>query len=146
MNARTWRAVILTTLSALALMTSVACRRGPRPQPGDPMLAAIRAEEREGNLTYVESQGRHLFLHYCATCHGDEAHGDGQNASNLDPPPPDLTRSKDTGDAMLLRRVITGGSAAVGRSPLSPPWGRQLTPQEIDYLVGYCQSLSRAKP
>jgi mono/diheme cytochrome c family protein len=110
------------------------------------MLAAIRADELMGNLTYVESQGKQLFLHYCAPCHGDEAHGDGQNASNLNPPPPDLTRSQTTGDAALLRRVITGGSAAVGRSPLSPPWGRQLTPQEVDYLVAYCQALGREKP
>jgi mono/diheme cytochrome c family protein len=107
------------------------------------MLDAIRAEEREGKLTYVESQGRHLFGHYCATCHGDEGRGDGQNASNLNPPPPDLTSSSSARDAVLLRKVIVDGTAAVGRSPLSPPWGRSLTQQEIDYLVAYCVSLAR---
>src|SRR6266487_2331961 len=117
-------------LMALALAASVACRSGPRPMPGDPMLDAIRAEERTGNLTYAESQGKHLFGHYCATCHGDEARGDGQNASNLNPPPPDMTASKDAQDAALLRRVIAEGSAAVGRSPLSPPWGHNLTAQQ----------------
>lgn len=134
-----------TALIALALLTSVACRSGPRRQPGDPMLDAIRADERAGTLTYAESQGKRLFGHYCATCHGDEGRGDGQNASNLNPPPPDMTRSENTADAALLRRVITEGSAAVGRSPLSPPWGRSLSQQEIDYLVAYCQSLSRSK-
>jgi mono/diheme cytochrome c family protein len=131
--------------AALALSASLGCRSGARPQPGDPMLAAIRADEREGRLSYVESQGRQLFLHYCATCHGDEARGDGQNASNLNPAPPDLTTSSSTHDAALLRKVIGEGSAAAGRSPLSPPWGRSLSRQEIDYLVAYCQSLTRKK-
>lgn len=137
MSARLWRAA---AVMALGLATA-ACRRGPGPQPGDPMLDAIRAEEREGKMSYVESQGKHLFVHYCATCHGDEGRGDGQNASNLNPPPADLTTSKTTRDAALLTKVITEGSAAVGRSPLSPPWGRSLSRQEIDYLVAYCQSM-----
>ena len=128
----------------MALATAAACRSGPRPQPGDPMLDAVRAEAREGHLTYVESQGKHLFLRYCATCHGDEARGDGQNASNLNPPPPDLAAANPR-DVALLRKVIAEGSAAIGRSPLSPPWGRSLSRQEIEYLVAYCQSLSRKK-
>jgi mono/diheme cytochrome c family protein len=140
MISRWWRSI------GLAAGLTVACRNGTRPHPGDPMLDAMRAEEREGQLSYVESQGRHLFLHYCATCHGDEARGDGQNASNLNPPPLDLTISTRTHDAALLRKVIAEGSAAVGRSPLSPPWGRSLSRQEIEYLVTYCQSLSRKKP
>ena len=134
------------TCTVLALAASVACRTAPRSQPGDPLLDAIRAEEREGHLSYVESQGRHLFLHYCATCHGDEGRGDGQNASNLNPPPPDLTASPHARDAALVRKVITEGSASVGRSPLSPPWGHNLSRLEIDYLVAYCQSLTRLKP
>lgn len=142
MNARS---LTLVTGTALALAASIGCRSGAVPKPGDPLLDAIRAEEREGNLTYVESQGKHLFLQYCATCHGDDGRGDGQNASNLTPPPPDLIASANARSAALLRKVITEGSASVGRSPLSPPWGRSLSAQEIDYLVAYCQSFSRRK-
>lgn len=131
---------------AVAATVVTGCKASPRSQPGDPMLDAIRAKERGGNLSYSESQGRHLFLQYCATCHGDEGQGDGQNASNLDPPPPNLTNAKSATDAAYLTRVITQGSAAVGRSPLSPPWGRSLTHQEIEYLVAYCQSLGRKTP
>jgi mono/diheme cytochrome c family protein len=129
-------------MTAMALALGAACRNAEPRRPGDPMLEAIRAEEREGKLTYVESQGRHLFLHYCATCHGDEGRGDGQNASNLNPSPPDLTSSSTARDAALLRKVIVDGTAAAGRSPLSPPWGRSLSQQEIDYLVAYCASLA----
>ena len=143
MTTRFWHAA---TVTALVLTTAVACRSGPRSQPGDPMLDAIRAEERAGNLTYVESQGRRLFVHYCATCHGEDAHGDGQNASNLKPAPPDMTTSATSRDPALVRRVITEGSAAVGRSPLSPPWGRSLSRQQVDYLVAYCQAIGRKTP
>jgi mono/diheme cytochrome c family protein len=142
MNARP---VWLATVAAFVLASSIGCRVASRPQPGDPLLDAIRAEEREGQLTYVESQGKHLFLQYCATCHGDNGQGDGQNASNLTPPPPNLTASTNTRGTALLRKVIAEGSASVGRSPLSPPWGRSLSGQEIDYLIAYCQALSRRK-
>jgi mono/diheme cytochrome c family protein len=130
--------LVALTLGVLAL----ACGR-PAPPPADALLEAIRADERVGGLSYGEGQGKHLFGQYCATCHGDEGRGDGQNASNLNPVPPDLTTSKNVRDATYLRRVIAQGSAAVGRSALSPPWGRNLTPQQIDYLVAYCRALAR---
>ncbi len=137
---------IVSLLVVLAVLGLVGCRRQPAAQPGDPMLTAIRSDERAAGLTYADAQGRLLFLQYCATCHGDEGKGDGQNASNLDPKPADLTASKTASDAALVRRVITQGSAAIGRSPLSPPWGRNLRPQQIDELVRYCTLLGRKKP
>lgn len=143
MRRHAWR---WSAYGALAIGVLAGCRAGPARAPGDPMLDAIRAEERAGDLSYVESQGRHLFVHYCATCHGEEGKGDGQNASNLNPPPPDMSVSKDTRDPVLLRKVIAEGSAAIGRSPQSPPWGHSLSRQQIDYLVAYCQSIGRKKP
>jgi mono/diheme cytochrome c family protein len=129
----------------VVLMAVSACRHQAAEPPADSMLDAIRAEEKAQGLTYAEGQGRHLFEHYCVTCHGDGGQGDGENASNLNPPPPDLTTSKSAADENYLRRVIAEGSAAVGRSALSPPWGRSLSPQEIEYLVLYCQALQRKK-
>jgi mono/diheme cytochrome c family protein len=135
---------------ALLVLLAVACVAGCRRQaagpPAEPMLAAIGGDQRAAGLTYAESQGRLLFQQYCATCHGDEGKGDGQNASNLDPAPPDLTAPTSTPDPAYLRRVIALGSAAAGRSPLSPPWGRSLRAQEIDDLVLYCRALARRKP
>jgi mono/diheme cytochrome c family protein len=135
----------LALATVLPLLLLIGCRGAPKQAPGDPLLDAIRAEEREGNLSYNEGQGRHLFVQYCSTCHGDEGKGDGQNASNLNPPPPDMTTSTSSRDVQYVRRVIAEGSAAVGRSPLSPPWGRSLSRQQIDDLVAYCQSLNRTK-
>jgi mono/diheme cytochrome c family protein len=131
--------------SVVPLLLLGGCGRGPGKPPSDPLLEAIRVEEREGNLSYVESQGRHLFVQYCVTCHGDEAKGDGQNASNLTPPPPDMTASKNMQDAGYVRKVIVEGSAGMGRAALSPPWGRTFSQQQVDDLVAYCQSLGRKK-
>ncbi len=143
MKRHVWR---WSACGALALALLPGCKAGPESAPGNPMLDAIRAEERAGALSYTESQGKHLFVHYCATCHGEDGKGDGQNASNLNPPPPDMSVSKNTRDPALLRKVIAGGSAAIGRSPQSPPWGRSLSRQQVDYLVAYCQSIGRTKP
>lgn len=129
----------------LALAAAGACRRQATPPPADPMLEALRSEEQAAGLNYAEGQGKHLFERYCATCHGDGGKGDGQNASNLNPPPPDLTSSKNLADATYVRRVIAEGSVAVGRSPLSPPWGRTLSPQQVGYLALYCRALAAKK-
>lgn len=123
-----------------------ACRRSAAAKPGDPMLDAIRAEEREAGFTYAEAQGRQLFQQYCSVCHGEDGKGDGENASMMSPQPPDFTGSKHLLDTDYVRKVIMQGSAAVGRSPLSPPWGHNLRPQEIDYLVAYCHALATKKP
>jgi mono/diheme cytochrome c family protein len=135
--------------SIVALLAAAAfagCHRQAAAPAGEPMLTALQADERAAGFTYAEAQGHLLFGQYCATCHGDGGKGDGQNASTLNPAPPDLTALHPPPDPAFLRRVITLGSAAVGRSPLSPPFGRSLRAQEIDDLVLYCQALGRAKP
>jgi mono/diheme cytochrome c family protein len=136
-------AAAIVFVALLAGSVPAACHRQPPKPPGDPLLDTIRTAEQPAGLTYAEGQGKHLFEQYCATCHGDEGKGDGQNASNLNPPPPDLRASKSARDPAYLQQVIAEGSAAVGRSPLSPPWGRSLSRQDIDYLVAYCAALAR---
>jgi mono/diheme cytochrome c family protein len=131
-------------VTALFLVTAGCHRQAPAP-PADATLEALRAEEQTAGLTYAEGQGKQLFDQYCATCHGDGGKGDGQNASNLNPTVPDLTTSRNLEDEAYVRRVIVEGSAAVGRSPLSPPWGRSLSPQEIEYVTVYCRALATKK-
>ena len=134
------------SLAAVLVVFAAACHRQAAAPPADATLEALRTEEQAAGLSYAEGQGKQLFVQYCATCHGDGGKGDGQNASNLNPTVPDLTTSKNLADATYVRRVIGEGSAAVGRSPLSPPWGRSLSPQQIEYLTQYCQSLAARKP
>jgi len=134
------------TLAAALVVFTVGCHRQAPAPPVDAALEALRTEEQTAGLNYAEGQGKQLFDQYCATCHGDGGKGDGQNASNLNPTVPDLTTSKNLADATYVRRVIAEGSAAVGRSPLSPPWGRSLSPQEVAYVTLYCQALAKKKP
>jgi mono/diheme cytochrome c family protein len=127
-------------LTAVALAASAAaCRRGPAPAARD----AIQEAFRDGGLTAVEVQGRRLFVAQCATCHGAEGRGDGQNAYNLTPPPPDFQESLARLTPADRRRVVEGGTAALGRSPMCPPHARALSADEIDALVAWLDVTAR---
>lgn len=88
---------------------------------------------------------RGIYSHYCAHCHGDDAKGSGRLwASGLEPLPADLTRSKL--DQAGLAKFITNGSAAAGRSSLCPPWGRTISPPNIERLAGHIAALGGRTP
>jgi mono/diheme cytochrome c family protein len=123
-------------LAAAVLLAAAGCSRRPTspavpPGPSGP--------------SYEMRLGKHVFQHYCQTCHGETGAGDGFNAFNLDPRPRDLSdpafQSKKS-DADLADAVRRGGSG-VGLSPLMPPWGRTLSAQEIDQVVLYIRSLKK---
>jgi mono/diheme cytochrome c family protein len=116
-----------------------ACRPSPDPPPVD----AVQEAFREGELTARESHGQRLFAQRCATCHGPEGRGDGQNAYNLKPPPPDFQESLPGLAVADRRRIIEGGTAALGRSALCPPWGRSLDGPEIEALLSYLEVAKR---
>jgi mono/diheme cytochrome c family protein len=99
----------------------------------------------EPSLSYELRLGKQVFQHYCLTCHGEAGAGDGFNAFNVDPHPRDLSdpafqKAKTDGD---LADTIRRGGAGVGLSPLMPPWGKTLTPDQIDQVVGYLRRLKR---
>jgi mono/diheme cytochrome c family protein len=100
-------------------------------------------QAREEGLSRLETDGKRLFAHYCATCHGKTGEGDGQNASTLDPMPPDFRASLNAHQPAYWKQIIEAGSLAVGRSPLCPPRGRALASDDIDALVAYLGVLSQ---
>ena len=110
---------------------------------GAPPVDAVQEAFREGDLTARQSHGRRVFEQRCATCHGPEGHGDGQNAYNLQPPPPDFQESLAKLAVADRRAVIDGGTAALDRSPLCPPWGRSLLEEEVDALLAYMEVMAR---
>ena len=137
----------LAVLSLVTLCLGLAgCRRASPHAPPDPLGDVFRKQAQEEGLNRTQTEGRRLFGQYCATCHGERGQGDGQNAYNLDPKPPDFLKSLRTHPPSYWRQIIGGGSAAVGRSPLCPPWGRALSTREIDALVAYLEALGRASP
>ena len=94
-------------------------------------------------LTAPQARGHRVFLQRCATCHGPQGRGDGQNAYNLQPPPPDFQESLAKLSPADRRTVVESGTAALGRSPLCPPWGRSLGPDDVDAVVAWLEVASR---
>ena len=134
------RALIVLTLTVVA---GSACRQTSSEPQADPLMEAFRHQAQEEGLTQSETNGKRLFGHYCATCHGETGGGDGQNASNLDPAPTDFHDSLKAHPPSYSRQIVEGGTVAVGRSPLCPPWGRSLAREDVDALMAYLQVLAR---
>jgi len=130
----------VAALAALLLLP-VACHRD-----AEPSVDALQEACRDGPLSARESRGRLLFAERCATCHGSTGRGDGQNAYNLGPPPPDFARSLRGLDVADRRRVIVLGTAALGRSPLCPPRGAAVAGDDVDDLLAWLEVMAREEP
>jgi mono/diheme cytochrome c family protein len=125
-------------LLVIGLACLAACG-APASDTADLVTPVFRAR----GLSALEARGQRLFVARCATCHGERGAGYGQNAYNLDPPPPDL----GSGSLSDTERhtLISGGSAALERSPLCPPRGRALSGNDVDALTAYLGALVRLK-
>jgi mono/diheme cytochrome c family protein len=121
-------------LVAVVLMASAGCR-----EKVAPARDAVQDAFRDDALSARAARGHRVFQQRCATCHGPEGHGDGQNAYNLQPAPPDFRASLGKVSPSDRRRIIEGGTAALGRSPLCPPWGRSLDPDDVDALLAWLE-------
>lgn len=119
------------------------------------LLAAPAPDAAEGQeeFTNRREQARGAYLatpqgiygHYCAHCHGEDATGGGRLwALELSPQPTDLTAL--AADVSYLATAIRDGSAAQGKSNLCPPWGRTISPADIDRLARYVASLDSKTP
>lgn len=92
-------------------------------------------------------EGRAIFETNCASCHGPTGMGDGPAAVALDPKPRNLADAAymKTRPEATLRKVITEGGQSVGLSPVMVGWQGALTPEQIDAVLAYVQSLGKAK-
>jgi mono/diheme cytochrome c family protein len=133
----------LMILPALSILLAGGCGGGPRPADTEPLMEVFRKHAQSEGLTRRQTDGKAVFGHYCVTCHGDNGQGDGQNAYNLAPPPPDFRTSLKGHPESYWRQIIEGGSSAVGRSPLCPPFGRTLAAKQVDALLDYLGALAK---
>ena len=91
------------------------------------------------------AKGKDLFAQHCASCHGPTGKGDSPAAAALNPKPADLTNKaymaglKD----QYLFDLIQKGGAAVGKSPLFPPFGSKLKDGDIRDVIAYVRSLAK---
>ena len=85
-------------------------------------------------------RGSLVFLNYCVTCHGPNADGKGRAAKLYDPPPANLRASDKNIEYMRL--IVRRGGKALGRSEFMPPWGEELTDEQIEDVTTYLQSIN----
>lgn len=84
-------------------------------------------------------RGEIVYKTNCVLCHGVNADGKGRASVLYDPPPADLVRS-DKND-VYKEMIIREGGAFMGRSDVMPPWGLQLSGQEIKDVVDYLRTV-----
>ena len=107
--------------------------------------ATLRAEDsaeiaRDSDEAAV-IRGGIAFRTYCVLCHGANGRGDGRASKMYTPRPANLTVSpfNDKYKEMIIR----GGGSAVGRSPYMPPWGDELSEEQIHDLVAFLRELRK---
>lgn len=92
------------------------------------------AQDQKGEIKHAPASvtsaasGKQMFKAYCASCHGEDAKGDGPAAAALKQPPADLTAlAKANGGkypAMKVTSVLRGQSTlAAHGSQEMPVWG-----------------------
>ena len=86
-------------------------------------------------------RGSIAYRTYCVLCHGASGKGDGRAAKMYTPRPANLTVSPfpDQYKEMIIR----GGGPAVGRSPYMPPWGDELTDEQITDLISFLREVRK---
>ena len=88
-------------------------------------------EESKSQEEEKSTMGKTLYEHYCASCHGASAKGDGPIGQFLSPKPADLTQLAKKNDGKFPRDRIFGsidGRVEIGaHGPAEMPvWGREL--------------------
>lgn len=90
------------------------------------------------------AEGKALYMHWCAQCHGLEGRGDGVNSTlDMSINPRDHTDPTfmSTRSDEQFADIILGGGTRGAKSPLMPPWEATLTKEEVDATVAYLREL-----
>jgi len=88
-------------------------------------------------------RGRLVFQNYCVLCHGAEGKGDGRAAKLHTPKPFNLTTSAAPRE--YIAQILRKGGEAMNRGKGMPPWGEQLTDEQINDTLNYLYSIRQFK-
>ncbi len=87
-------------------------------------------------------RGGLVYANYCVTCHGVNADGNGRAARLYTPRPANL-RISDKND-QYLELIVRNGGGSLGRSDKMPPWGEELTDEQLGDVVAFVRSVNVA--
>ena len=109
--------------------------QGKRPAPADnfPHKDTPEASIYRGEIVYGN---------YCVLCHGASAEGNGRSARLYNPRPANL-RASLMPDA-YKKLIIQKGGKPLGRSEFMPPWGEELTEEQVTGVVNFLRSIAPA--
>jgi mono/diheme cytochrome c family protein len=127
---------------AVALLVCAGLQAQPAGQAGGPPANSMGALLPRDGADAAVFRGGLVFSSYCVTCHGMNADGNGRAARLYNPRPANL-RMSDKNDAYILS-IIRMGGPAMGRSEFMPPWGAELTEEQMKDLTGYLRSIITA--
>ena len=138
-RASLWCAVALSA-SVLGFGTATVWAEPEKPQ------AQAQAHGANGALLPRDSKdaavfrGGLVYANYCVTCHGINADGNGRAARLHNPRPANL-RASDKNDA-YIGLIVRKGGESLGRSGGMPPWGEELTDEQIGDVVAFVRSVN----
>ena len=100
----------------------------------------------------VAAEGRSLFLHHCAACHGNEGRGDGPFAPRIEAMA-NHARPRNLTDAAYMSTLkdekiyatISLGGGHFKKAVQMPAWNLTMTPAQMKNLVAYVRTLSEPK-
>jgi mono/diheme cytochrome c family protein len=136
---------------ALGLLVAGGCRKKSLQVANDLALSAYdtEADWNDGTkiirLGYQEAQGKQIFYQYCVWCHADATPAGPSNRSNLTPVPPVLNDGEKLNGETdeFLQSIITLGGSGVNRSPMMPPYGKTLTPDQVKAVIAFARAVAQ---
>ena len=102
-------------------------------------MAAPLFGQSKGN----SKNGQELYLEKCVLCHGSQGQGwDWSKKAEPPIPVPDLAKTAPQHSDQYLFDIVKGGGEAVGKTKFMPPFGFDLSDQEVRDIVAYIRTLS----
>jgi len=133
-------------LAVLSLLVIAGCGKKPGASGKADLKKSMTAADSALTATkvpYALKEGKRLFSHYCAVCHGETGDGSGQYYG-LTPTPANFTDKafmKSMTNEKLFKAIMEG-SASMGKSNMCPPWGKSFNSEELEFIVAYIRTLS----
>jgi mono/diheme cytochrome c family protein len=138
-RAAAWRLGIVVLMAFAGMAVFAADTPADKPSDKDAQGALLPRDSTDAAVF----RGGLVYANYCVTCHGFNADGNGRAARLYKPRPANL-RMSDKNDA-YMGLIIRMGGEAMGRSPFMPPWGAELTDEQMKDIVAYLRSIN-ARP